>query len=52
MAKTWEKRRERWDNYKRGVRDKASGKEPQSDDKNYMEGYNETRPHKISKYRR
>lgn len=50
MTVDWEKRRERWDDYKQGVKDKAAGREPQKDTKAYLEGFNETRQWKIAKY--
>lgn len=46
----WEGRRARWEAYMKGIRDKKAGREPSTSNKSYLEGYNETREHKIRKY--
>lgn len=47
----WEARKLRWDAYKQGIRDKFNRLPPQKDHPAYIEGYNETRQHKINKYK-
>jgi len=54
----WEQHRARWEAYKNGIRDKVAGVPAPiaaplygRHSKSYLEGFNETNPKKIAKYK-